>query len=100
MTGLQPFNPLSLVLIGLLNPAVLAVGFIMGRRADQWQKLIVAAFAASLAGYGLVWLAAFVHLLPAKGLGGEAGLFVIQFGVGLGWAALGYWTARGSRNPT
>ena len=94
MAALQPFDPMSLVWIGLLNPAVIGVGFVMGRTADQWQKLIVAAFAAALAGFGLVWLAVFVSLLPLRGMGGEAGLFVIQFVLGLGWSALGFLTRR------
>ena len=96
MATLQPFDPLSLVVIALLNPAVIATGLLMGRAADQAQKLVVAAFVAALVGAAAVWLAAFLRLLPARGLGGEAGLFVLQFVVGLGWAALGYWTARRS----
>ena len=95
MTGLQPFDPASLVLIALCNPAVVVVGFLMGQAADQWQKLIVAAFVAALAGAALVWLAAFLRILPARGLGGEAGLFVLQLGLGLMWAVAGYvWAGR------
>ena len=51
----------------------------MGRRADQWQKLIVAAFAASLAGYLLYWLVAAVGLMPVHALGGEAAVLLMQF---------------------
>ena len=47
---IKPFDPWTLVLISLLNPVVIAVAFYMGRLADQPQKLVVAAFAASLAG--------------------------------------------------
>ena len=85
-----PFDPVTLVLISVLNPAVIVVAFLMGRRADQWQKLIVAAFAASLAGYALYWLVAAVGLMPVHALGGEAGILVMQFFVGLVWATLGY----------
>ena len=85
-----PFDPVTLILISVLNPAVIVVAFLMGRRADQWQKLIVAAFAASLAGYALYWLVAAVGLMPVHALGGEAGILVMQFFVGLVWATLGY----------
>ena len=54
-----------------LNPAVIAVGYLMGRKADQWQKLPVAAFAAAFAGFILVWIAVWLKLLPAKGIGSE-----------------------------
>jgi len=87
---MQPFDPVALLLIALLNPAVALVGFLMGRAADQPQKLVIAAFAAALAGAALVWLGAWLRVLPARGVGGEAGLFVLQMVFGLGWAVLGY----------
>lgn len=86
-----PFDPATLVKIALLNPVVIVVAFLMGRHADQWQKLIVAAFAASLAGYALYWLVAAVGLMPVHALGGEAAIVLIQFLAGLVWAGLGYW---------
>jgi hypothetical protein len=94
--GLRPFDPGSLLLIAALNPAVVLVGVLMGRAADQWQKLIVAAFVAALAGAALIWMAALLKILPARGLGGEAGLFVLQFLLGLVWAAIGYASTRRS----
>lgn len=94
MGGMKPFDPQALVLIALLNPAVLIVGFLMGRAADQWQKIIVAGFAAALAGFVLVYVATFLRILPAKGLGGEAGLVALQFLFGMIWAAAGYLLAR------
>jgi hypothetical protein len=66
----------------------------MGRSADQWQKLIVAAFAASLAGFLLYWVVVAVGLMPVHALGGEAAVLLIGFLFGLVWASLGYWTAR------
>jgi hypothetical protein len=87
---IKPFDPTTLVLIALFNPAVIVVAFLMGRRADQWQKLIVAAFASSLCGFALYWIAAAVGLLPIHALGGEAGLVLLQFLFALPWAALGY----------
>ncbi len=92
MTGLQPFDPFSLVLIAAFNPVVIAVAFLMGRAADQWQKLIVAAFAAALAGSVLVWILTFSTVLPAKGVGGEAGVFVLQFLLGIFWSWIGFKT--------
>jgi hypothetical protein len=91
---INPFDPVTLFWIALLNPAVIVVAFLMGRRANQWQKLIVAAFAASLAGFALYWVVAAVGLMPIHALGGEAGLILMQFVFGLVWAAIGYWTRR------
>jgi hypothetical protein len=90
MAEIQPFDPKTLFLIALLNPAVIAVAIIMGRKADQWQKLPIAAFAASLAGFVLFWIVAAVGLLPIHALGGEAGIVVMQFFFGLVWAGVGY----------
>jgi hypothetical protein len=87
---INPFDPATLVWIAVLNPAVIVVAFLMGRSADQWQKLIVAAFAASLAGFVLYWLAGAVGVMPIHALGGEAGLILMQFVFGLVWAAIGY----------
>jgi len=91
---IKPFDPWTLVLIAAVNPAVIAVAFWMGRRADQWQKLIVAAFAASLSGFILYWLAAELGLLPIHALGGEAAILLMQLLLGLMWASLGYFTRR------
>lgn len=91
MISIDAFDPMTLVLVAALNPAVVAVAFMMGRRADQWQKLIVAAFAASVAGFLLYWLGGQVGLFSVRALGGEAAIFMLQFVFALGWAALGYW---------
>ena len=88
-----PFDPVTLILISVFNPVVIVVAFLMGRRADQWQKLIVAAFAASLAGYVLYWVVAAVGLMPVHALGGEAAVLLMQFLFGMIWAALAYWLA-------
>lgn len=92
-----PFDPWTLVMIAVFNPAIIVVAFLLGRSADQWQKLIVAAFAASLAGYILYWLVAAVGLMPVHALGGEAAVFLMGFLLGLVWASLGYWLARRRR---
>lgn len=92
MIGLHPFDPLAVVLIAALNPVVIVVAVLMGRAADQWQKLVVAAFAAALTGSVLVWIATAIGVLPAKGVGGEAGVFVAEFLLGLVWAWIGFRT--------
>jgi hypothetical protein len=91
---INPFDPITLLWIALLNPVVIVVAFLMGRRADQWQKIIVAAFAASLCGFALYWLVAEVGLLPIHALGGEVGIVLLRFLFGLVWASAGYWTRR------
>lgn len=92
--ALQPFDPVSVVKIAVLNPFVWIVGFVMGRQADQWQKVLVAGFAAALVGYGAVWIATFVGLLEAKGIGSATGVFMIDFLIGMFAAWVGYIFAR------
>ena len=58
MTPVPPVDLAAVILTALLNPAVIVVAFWMGRSADQWQKLPVAAFAAALAGSLLLYVAA------------------------------------------
>jgi hypothetical protein len=99
MTGLQPFDPWSLLCIALFNPAVILVGLFMGRAADQREKIVVAGFAAACAGAVLIWLATYLRLVPARGIGGEAGLFVMQLLLGLVWAAVGYRLRRRTPDP-
>ncbi len=94
MAEITPFDPMTLLLIALFNPVVIAVAFLMGRKANQWQKIPIAAFAASFAGFMLFWLVAAVGLLPIHALGGEAGILVMQFLFGLVWAGLGYRLGR------
>ena len=91
---INAFDPATLILIALLNPVVIIVALVLGRRADQWQKLIVAAFAASLAGFILYWVVTTVGLLPVHALGGEAGMVLLQFLFGLVWAAVAYASRR------
>jgi hypothetical protein len=93
---LQPFDPLSLVLVAAFNPAVVVVAFLMGRSADQWQKILVAGFAGAIAGAVVVWFGTYLRLISAKGLGGEAGVFMASFALGLVWATAGYLTRQRS----
>jgi len=91
---IKSFDPTTLVLIALLNPAVIVVGLWMGRRADQWQKLLVVAFAAALAGFILYWLVTMLQIVPVHALGSEAGLVALQCIFGLLWAIVGYVSRR------
>ena len=47
---MTPVELKVVLLTALLNPAVIAVAFWMGRHADQWQKVPVAAFAGAVVG--------------------------------------------------
>jgi hypothetical protein len=89
---LQPnVNLATLATIAALNPVVIGVGLWMGRKCDQPQKLLIAGFAAGLAGMAVVWLAASLRFSfiadPARASGG---LFVVQWVFGMVWAAVGY----------
>lgn len=97
MIALETFDPKTLVLLSLFNPVVIVVAFYMGLTADQWQKIPVAAFAASLAGFVLFWLATFIGVIVVDSSGGASGIVVLQFLFGLVWATVGYVWARRSR---
>ena len=86
-----PVDLAAVILTALFNPVVVVVAFWMGRNADQWQKLPVAAFAAALAGSVAVYLAVQLGIGGVVGVGrAAAGVFVAQFIFGLAWAAAGY----------
>ncbi|MFM7084496.1 MAG: hypothetical protein ACKOW3_05775 [Hyphomicrobium sp.] len=89
MIPINAFDPFTLLLIALLNPATILVGFIMGRGVDQWQKLFIAAFAAAVSGFLAYWMAAFVGIFSVHALGGEAALVTLGYFYGLGWAIIG-----------
>ena len=72
-----------------LNPAVIAVAWAMGRRADQAAKFGIAAFAGAIAGVALLWLAARLHLgLAIDTARAGAGVFMTALPFGLLWAWL------------
>jgi hypothetical protein len=94
---MTPVDLKFVMLAALLNPAVIAISFWMGRNADQWQKLPVAAFAAALVGSAILYLATRLDMFGLGSLGrAAAGIFTMQFLVGLAWAYLGRrWGRRG-----
>ncbi|MEL6290162.1 MAG: hypothetical protein AAFQ44_00010 [Pseudomonadota bacterium] len=90
MFELSMFAPVQLILIAALNPVVAIVAFLMGRACDDWKKLLLAGFAAALAGAAAVWIAVYTGFLIAKGIGAETGVFVFSIFFGVLWSALGY----------
>lgn len=89
MIHINPFDPMTLLLIALLNPATIAIAWIMGRGADQWQN---PARAAAKAGFLLYYAAAFVDVFKVHAVGGEAGLVALQVVFGFVWASAAYIT--------
>ncbi len=84
--------PLSEVaLYALLNPAHVAVSFLMGRKADQPAKLGVAAFAGAVAGIALLYVLALIGILDApKAARAAAGIFIASLFTGTAYAYVGY----------
>jgi hypothetical protein len=90
-----PVDLSGVLLTALLNPVVAVVAFWMGTSADQWQKIPLAAFAASIAGIAAVYIAARLGLPGlARSIPAVAGIFTAQLLPGLVWAYAGYRIAR------
>jgi len=86
-----PVELTSVLLTALLNPVVVIVAFWLGRDADQWHKLPVAAFAGALVGSVAVYIAVWLGVTGLASVGrAAAGVFIAQFLFGLVWAGLGY----------
>jgi hypothetical protein len=93
----QPPVELSTVLFtGLLNPVVVAVAVLMGRKADQWQKIPVAGFAAATLGSAVIYVLVRLGLMGLSNTGrAAAGIFIVQMLVGMLWAAAAFiWPRR------
>lgn len=87
---IQPFDPVGIVLAAVLNPVVIAVALVMGWQANQWQKILVAGFAAAFAGGIALWLATAAGLVTVRGYGGMSGVFGASFVFGMILAAIAY----------
>ncbi len=95
-SDLAPFR--FVILFAFIDPVVVALGLWMGWRADQKAKIILAGFAAGLAGVALAFLARFAGLSWFEGgyaFGGAHAFFRVLAGVL--WAAIGYAAARALR---
>jgi len=93
---LQPDVDLKqLALIAAANPVVIGVALYLGRHCDQAGKLIVAGFAAGLAGMIPLYLAGMLHMsFMAEAGRASAGILALQVVFGTIWAALAYGLAR------
>jgi ABC-type Co2+ transport system permease subunit len=89
---LQPDVPLlELFLYAVLNPATIAVAFLMGRNANEKSKVLIAAFIGAVAGVALLYLAALLRIWDAPTLGrAAAGVFAASLVAGLIYARIGY----------
>jgi hypothetical protein len=66
---LQPDVPLLEVLLyGVLNPATIIIAFLMGRKADDKSKIMIAAFAGAIAGIAVLYLITLLRLWDAPTL--------------------------------
>ncbi len=89
---LQPDVPmLEVLLYGFFNPATVVVAFLMGRKADERSKVIIAGFAGAIAGAALLYVATLFRIWDTPTLGrAAAGAFVVSFIAGIVYAAAGY----------
>ena len=94
MPDFQPDVPLiEVFLYGVLNPATIVVAFMLGRRADDKAKLMIAGFAGAAAGAALLYIATFLRLWDAPTLGRAiAGVFTTSLIAGIVYAGIGYAT--------
>lgn len=88
---MPPVDLSSVFFTALLNPLVVAVAVMMGRRADQWQKLPVAGFAAAMIGSVGVYILVRIGIMGGGSIGrAAAGIFIAEFLLGTIWASLAY----------
>jgi len=86
----------EVVLYALLNPALIGVAFAMGRKVDEPAKLIIAAFVGAVAGFVLLYIAAWIGVLDAPRVArAAAGVFVLSLLTGLAYAWIGFRMVRG-----
>lgn len=88
--AIQPFDPAGIALAAILNPVVIAVALWLGWHADQWQKILVAGFAAAMAGAVALWLATALGMVSVRGFGGFSGVFAASLIWGMVLAAIAY----------
>ncbi len=91
-----PPDLIEIVTHAVMNPGTIVAGYLIGRRADQPQKIIVGAFAAGAAGVLFAWLVMKIGLSPDHPRL-FPGIFVLSFVLGAGWAWLGYFAGTSRR---
>ncbi|MDX2156751.1 MAG: hypothetical protein SFW09_09590 [Hyphomicrobiaceae bacterium] len=79
----------DVLLLALANPAMIAVAYWLGRKADQRQKIVVAALVAGIAGVAFAGLLMLLGLVEPK-VRLLSGVFVSACLGGLAWASLGF----------
>jgi hypothetical protein len=84
-----PPEVIEIVTHAVMNPGTIVTGYLIGRKADQPQKIIVGAFAAGIAGILFAWLVMKIGLSPDRPKL-FPGILVLSFLLGAGWAWLGY----------
>jgi hypothetical protein len=86
---------LEVLLYGVLNPATIAVAFILGRKADDKSKIMIGAFAGAAAGALVLYIATFLRLWDAPTLGRAiAGVFITSLIAGFVYASAGFLSKR------
>ncbi len=84
-----------IALYALVNPATLIAGLYLGAKADQSQKIPVAALMAAIAGMALVGLLAKIPLGISLGHERAAGgVFIALLLFGVVWASIGHFVIR------
>ncbi len=84
-----------IALYAVVNPATLLVGLYMGSKANQPQKIPIAALMSAIAGMALVGLLAKIPLGISLGHERAAGgVFIALLILGTVWASIGYFVVR------
>ncbi|MEQ1652995.1 MAG: hypothetical protein ABL897_10935 [Hyphomicrobium sp.] len=93
---LQPdVNVIELIAYAALNPATIATAFLMGRKADEKPKILIAGFAGAVAGVALLYVAALFKIWDAPMLGrAGGGIFAAGLLAGVLYGWLGFITRR------
>jgi hypothetical protein len=103
MADIEPFR--WVILLAFLDPVVIAIAVWMGWNADQKAKLVLAGFAAALAGVAVTFLVRLFGRHWFEGGYSFGGLHAFsRFFAGIAWAAAAYaarrLTGRGPASPT
>lgn len=91
--GLKPFT--WLIIEAFFDPFVVGIGLLMGWKADQFGKLILAGLAAGLAGTAVTFLLRLINISWFEGgymFGGAHAFFRVV--AGFLWSVLGFAIAR------